>query len=80
MQRAGKSYEPVLLGDTPIGVAKQLQQFEVEVHYTLSTGGISLFRGRYYAVDAVTAELLARNFVTRYIRPALISAVATVRI
>jgi hypothetical protein len=76
MQRAGRSYEPVLLGDTPQGVTKQLQ-FEVTVHYQLTTTALGVFTGRYYATDANAAEQLGRGFVTRYIRPALITDVAT---
>lgn len=68
MQRAGKSYEPVMLGHTPVGNVQRLR-FEVEVHYQLTTGVVSVFKGSFYAVDANGAEQAARHFVTRFIRP-----------
>ena len=78
MQRRGRSVEPVLLaGGAPQDSG---HQFEVTVDYLKIDGVAAVYRGRFYAANAMLAEATGRDFVIRYLRPQSVGDVATVPI
>ena len=86
MIRHGRRYKPVLLGSetkTPYdtgtleGIGKSYE-YTVEVRYTDYTGFPVVWRGNFTAGDMVKASDRGREFVTKYLRPQLISHVAVV--